>query len=603
MMLSRRHFLKNAAAMALIAGGLHSPLLGGLLRVPPAAAQELPDFPEGFGQSKRVAVIGAGIAGLTSAYELLKAGFDVTVFEGQKRYGGRSLTVRPSDADYRAWYLDHNPFVKADSYCDFVPAEVRGARVGELVSQFTPYRVGDDYFDLYLNCGPGRIPTHHTGVLHYCRSFGVPMEPFIFTGDSNLMQAEDLNGGKPVQMRRFQYDLQGYFAAMLYATADKALPSGVAAADPSAVTKLRELLTMFGDLSPDGAFQNTSRAGYAIDPGAGTNAGLLHEPLALDELLNAGDLWPELYLGERYMWQFPLLQPVGGMDMVWQAFLAQEVAGAELRERVHLEHDVTGLTYADDGGSTVSVGYNSPDGSGRETFDYVVVTSSPHVIDGMNLDGLLASGVADMLRSIVYGFSGKYGWQARRRFWEDQDVQIFGGISWTTQEIKQIWYPSDGYHGPTGILTGAYMYDMYATDMDGQVYDADSDYRTALDPDTVPASDRPAFLWGELDHAGRTKLALQGGELLHPGFTENVYAEEGLSVSWNNQPYQYGLQVFDMVTTRPEAYARLIQPIDKSGRVYMAGDGLSYWSGWQEGAVRSAWWTLGLLRDHVESQR
>ena len=38
---------------------------------------------------KRIAVIGAGIAGLGCAYVLQKAGFEVTVFEKNPRVGGR----------------------------------------------------------------------------------------------------------------------------------------------------------------------------------------------------------------------------------------------------------------------------------------------------------------------------------------------------------------------------------------------------------------------------------------------------------------------------------------------------------------------------------
>src|SRR3989344_1745116 len=41
---------------------------------------------------KRIAVIGAGIAGLTCAYELQKAGFEVTIFERDDRVGGRMAT-------------------------------------------------------------------------------------------------------------------------------------------------------------------------------------------------------------------------------------------------------------------------------------------------------------------------------------------------------------------------------------------------------------------------------------------------------------------------------------------------------------------------------
>lgn len=43
---------------------------------------------------KRILVIGAGLAGLTAAYELTQAGHDVAVFEARNRAGGRVLTVR-----------------------------------------------------------------------------------------------------------------------------------------------------------------------------------------------------------------------------------------------------------------------------------------------------------------------------------------------------------------------------------------------------------------------------------------------------------------------------------------------------------------------------
>ena len=47
----------------------------------------------------RVAVIGAGLAGLTAARELRKAGVSVVVVEARKRVGGRTYTLRKSDAD------------------------------------------------------------------------------------------------------------------------------------------------------------------------------------------------------------------------------------------------------------------------------------------------------------------------------------------------------------------------------------------------------------------------------------------------------------------------------------------------------------------------
>ena len=43
--------------------------------------------------SKQVIVVGAGLAGLTAAYELTHAGFDVQLFEARDRVGGRVQTA------------------------------------------------------------------------------------------------------------------------------------------------------------------------------------------------------------------------------------------------------------------------------------------------------------------------------------------------------------------------------------------------------------------------------------------------------------------------------------------------------------------------------
>jgi monoamine oxidase len=44
--------------------------------------------------AKSIAVIGAGLAGLTAAYELRKRGYSVSLFEASERPGGRTVTIR-----------------------------------------------------------------------------------------------------------------------------------------------------------------------------------------------------------------------------------------------------------------------------------------------------------------------------------------------------------------------------------------------------------------------------------------------------------------------------------------------------------------------------
>src|SRR5918992_1502845 len=92
----------------------------------------------------RVLVLGAGIAGLTAAYELEKAGYACEILEARNRPGGRNFTVRGGTSE----------------------TDVDG------VTQTATFSDGQ-----YFNAGAARIPQHHT-TLDYCRELGVPIEVF-----------------------------------------------------------------------------------------------------------------------------------------------------------------------------------------------------------------------------------------------------------------------------------------------------------------------------------------------------------------------------------------------------------------------------------------
>ena len=51
-------------------------------------------LPRREGPAKRVVIVGAGMAGLVAAWELLRAGHDPIVLEARARVGGRVHTLR-----------------------------------------------------------------------------------------------------------------------------------------------------------------------------------------------------------------------------------------------------------------------------------------------------------------------------------------------------------------------------------------------------------------------------------------------------------------------------------------------------------------------------
>ena len=100
MSVTRRAFLERLGAV----GGYSAVYLGmqamGLLNAPPASAEPFA-LPPGSGQGRKVVILGAGISGLVSAYELRRAGWDVTELEARDRIGGRVWTVRGGDRGQR----------------------------------------------------------------------------------------------------------------------------------------------------------------------------------------------------------------------------------------------------------------------------------------------------------------------------------------------------------------------------------------------------------------------------------------------------------------------------------------------------------------------
>jgi monoamine oxidase len=404
---TRRDFLRHVAQV----GGYRATYLTmqamGLVGV--AAQAEPLTLEQGATHGSKVVVLGAGLAGLSAAYELRKAGYDVTVLEARDRVGGRNWTIRGGT---KVDMTDGSRQV-----CDFDPGH-------------------------YFNCGPARIPSHHHALLGYCRELGVPLEVEVNMSRGARLLNPAANGGKPIEMRQASNDVRGALSELLA----KALDRG--ALDQELTTRDKErmaaFLKQYGDLSPDMLFKGSPRSGYKILPDAGEQAGVVRDPVPLGVLLDI-DMWSNVLSEESFDFQATMFQPVGGMDRIPEAF-AQKLGTA-----VRLMSEVTAIRRRESG---VSVDYLDKRTGKRSSIDaaYCLVTIPLKVLAG--IDGDFSAEYRAAIQGVVYGDAVKIAWQSRR-FWEI-DEQIYGGMSWVKGPTAMVWYPSDRFFSETGILLGGY---------------------------------------------------------------------------------------------------------------------------------------------------
>lgn len=522
---TRRRFLEAVGRAGGAAAVYETMTAMGLLHVPPLFAGPV-DIPNDFGKGTSVVILGAGIAGLTAAYELSRKGYTVTVLEMTGRAGGRNRTVRRGDQIIE-FEGEKNQTVQT---CEFDEG-------------------------LYLNVGPGRIPYHHTAVLHYCRILGVPLEPYIMMTRANLYATGDWRNTN----RQIINDTNTHIAELLSKAINcKALDEDLKDVDKK---ELLSLLQKFGDLQKPG-FDSPSRAGVVFPPEEPefkryvTSDGHRPKLLTLPELLTSSFWKHRVYQPEDYLWQPTLFQPVGGMDGIVKGFLPH------VMNLIEFDRKVTSIRNSEKGVEVTSVNVRTGYECAPINADWCISTIPFEILDSKVQKDGFSQAYLDGIHAVKGAPTCKVGWQANRRFWEEDD-QIYGGISFIADNITQMWYPSSGFFGQKGTLTGAYNFGDDAIEM------------------------------GEWDLNKRRDVAYAQAMKLHPKFGQDVPKNLGLSIAWRNITSQRGGWA-DWTDKNLPHYQTFLAP-DK--RFWISGDQVSFLPGWQEGAMRSANYAIQCMVD------
>ena len=473
------------------------------------------DWPANSGAGKSVVILGAGIAGMTSAFELQKLGYSVSILEATNRAGGRIRTIRSGDVVNE---------LTSSQTCNF---DVNG--------------------ELYFNPGPARIAHHHEFLIGYCREFNVSLENFTNDNRAALLHSPSAFGGTPQVAKTVFSDIRGNISSLLASAINQnALDQALSTNDKANVLSM---LRNYGDLDSNYSYSGSSRAGFSGQENVGSR-----DRDTQITVKNLSDLVSDTFLQSRwinfsegYNQQSSMLQPIGGMDKIATAFrgrVASNITYGAVVKEIRKVSNSTKIIYEKNG---IQIEHNA---------DYCICTIPTTVLKDIPND--FSEAHKTEISSFVYSNAAKLAFQSRR-FWE-QDHSIFGGISWTNQDITQIWYPSNALGHNDGIIIGAYIWGNTAS--------------------TNFSNQSPQQ---------RINSALLQGNNLHSEYQSEV--SKGISVAWRNIPFQLGAYGLSTANT-------LLTPDDN---IIFAGEHLSILKGWQEGAILSAYNAINEITKKVHA--
>lgn len=350
-------------------------------------------LPRHGGPPARVLVLGAGMAGLVAAYELLRAGHDPLVLEARGRVGGRIFTMRE------------------------------------------PFAPG-----LYGEAGAMRIPRAHDLTMAYVEQFGLPTIRFPMHNPRAYYHV----GG-----RRFRIaDVEADPTMLPFDLAEGERGKTIGELCEALVAPLRRRIEDEGEAAWAeivAAYDGHSIREHLEASGWSEGAIEMFGVLAnIEALMNTSFL--ELLREEIGCYFTDTVTIPGGMDRLPQSFLPA------LAGRIRFGAKVIALDQSPD---EVTVHYQTPAGRSRVSAEYAVMTLPFPVLRHIEILQPFSRPKQRAIRQLHYDPSSKIFLQCRRRFWEEDDG-ILGGRSMTDLAIRKMYYPPFGHETGRGVLLASY---------------------------------------------------------------------------------------------------------------------------------------------------
>lgn len=315
--------------------------------------------------TKKVIVVGAGVAGLVAGYELQRAGHQPVILEGQGRVGGRIFTMRE------------------------------------------PFAPG-----LYGEAGAMRIPRSHDLTMAYVEKFGLPIADFTMDNPKAYCHYNGL------KQRLSEIEHNPSLLPFETAPAETGMAAGKMweAALAPVVEKIenRGWEAVYDEYDPYSVREFLEDVN-GWSQGAIEMFGLLFNQ---ESLMNSSFL--ELLREEIGHYYTNMVYLKDGTDSLPLAFLP------DLKQHIHFGAKMTAI---DQGPDQVTVHYQTRAGRRSVTGDYAILTVPFPVLRHIEVLKPFSRPKQRAIRQLKYDASAKIFLQCRRRFWEEDEGIIGGGTT------------------------------------------------------------------------------------------------------------------------------------------------------------------------------
>ncbi|GAA0079297.1 FAD-dependent oxidoreductase [Clostridium sp. CTA-5] len=495
----------------------------------------------------KVGIIGGGLAGLSSAFELRKLGFDITIFEMQQnRIGGRVYTH----------YFDKNK-------------------------------------NLYGELGAMRIPISHESTWHYIDLFKLQTIPFIQTNENAFIYIRNKRVRNDPKGKNVMKEIYPEFnltpeekVTPWQKLIDYALTDNLLKINPSIRKELLHIKKQYPVLieSLDSLSIRDELKKMNLSEGAIELISCLIPFLgAFYNNSYLENLQEDYSLDSAYRYQI-----VGGSIKLPLAFY-NSLNSKNPKEYSNIEENNLGkVTFKN--GTTVTGIFNDNNKiiieyrcknsfkKFNKTFDYVICTIPFSSLRNVNIYPMFSPEKMQAIKEVNYSSSQKTLFLCNKRFWEkgNDNEKILGGGSSTDLSIESIWYPS---------------YDI-------KNYDKYNDFGVLLSSYNLG---QDALRLGHLDDNTRFETIKEQVEMVHglPNKYLDTIVTEFKTITWDKEEGFLGAFCYFM-PNQHTLFSYVMSKPEYNNKVYFAGEHASSKHGWMQGALNSGMKSANLIAKYCK---